>query len=155
MDLRRQMQEKHLAGSAKGPDSDRLRKMFGNRNIEALTKKKTPAQRLLGQDRKYFDSGDWVLSKAGKSDSIDTANVGSEHPVPEKIPHLSSPVGTVQQHHHHSSLHGGQASSPVKETSFLSQETKPEDLETSHDEAPVKQQKQAGAANNGNLPIRN
>ena len=134
--------------------------MFGKRNIEHLTKK-TPAKRFLGQDpgpdprRKYFDSCDWVLSKAGKSDSIDTANVGSEHPVPEKIPHLSSPVGTVQQHHHHSSLHGGQASSPVKETSFLSQETKPEDLDTSHDEAAVKQQKHAGAANNGNLPIRN
>ncbi|KAJ2901714.1 mRNA stability protein IGO1 [Zalerion maritima] len=148
--------------SAKGPDNDRLRKMFGNRNVEALNKKKTPAQRLLGQDRKYFDSGDWVLSKAGKSDSLETGNVGSEHPVPEKIPHLSSPVGSVQQHHPHPGIHGNQqqqpqqqASSPIKETSFLSQETKAEDVRIPLVEDPNQpEQQQTGAASNENLPIR-
>lgn len=129
--------------------------MFGNRNIEALNKKKTPAQRLLGQDRKYFDSGDWVLSKSGKSDAIDTATVGSEHPVPEKIPHLSSPAGTVQQHshQHHPSSHGTQASSPIKETSFLSQESKPEDMEHAQNSA-QSQQPQSMINSNEKLPIR-
>jgi hypothetical protein len=32
--------------------------------------------------RKYFDSGDWELAKAGK---VDAASVGSEHASPEKL----------------------------------------------------------------------
>ena len=32
--------------------------------------------------RKYFDSGDWELAKAGK---VDAATVGSEHASPEKL----------------------------------------------------------------------
>ncbi|KAJ3044491.1 hypothetical protein HDV00_001918 [Rhizophlyctis rosea] len=40
--------------------------------------------RLKGGDRKYFDSGDYALSKAGKSSP---AEVGSQHPSPERIPH--------------------------------------------------------------------
>ncbi|KAF9915990.1 hypothetical protein BX616_004909 [Lobosporangium transversale] len=42
-----------------------------------------------GHQRKYFDSGDYALSKAGKE-----ATVGSEHPQPEDIPH-SIPVDPV------------------------------------------------------------
>ncbi|RUS18144.1 Endosulfine-domain-containing protein [Jimgerdemannia flammicorona] len=34
------------------------------------------------KERKYFDSGDYALSKAGKADSV-----GSQHPSPENIPH--------------------------------------------------------------------
>jgi hypothetical protein len=45
---------------------------------------------LLGQQRKYFDSGDYALSLAGKKDTT----VGSEHPQPENIPH-SIPVNPV------------------------------------------------------------
>jgi hypothetical protein len=41
------------------------------------------------QQRKYFDSGDYALSKAGKE-----ATVGSGHPQPENIPH-SIPVSSV------------------------------------------------------------
>ncbi|KAF9938977.1 hypothetical protein BGZ65_011809 [Modicella reniformis] len=44
---------------------------------------------LLGHQRKYFDSGDYALSKAGKE-----ATVGSEHPQPENIPH-SVPLDSV------------------------------------------------------------
>jgi len=44
------------------------------------------------KERKYFDSGDYALSKAGKPQGP----VGSQHPSPEKIPHIqahsSSPV---------------------------------------------------------------
>ncbi|KAI8638153.1 camp-regulated phosphoprotein/endosulfine conserved region-domain-containing protein [Parasitella parasitica] len=35
------------------------------------------------KERKYFDSGDYALSKAGK----EPLEVGSEHPSPDTIPH--------------------------------------------------------------------
>ncbi|KAK4211120.1 cAMP-regulated phosphoprotein/endosulfine conserved region domain containing protein [Rhypophila sp. PSN 637] len=85
------------------------------------------------KERKYFDSGDYAMSKAGKGDSVDTGSVGSQHPVPENIPHLSSPVGGTNgignillPHQHHGSM---QAGSPVKESSFLNRETSAEDIE--------------------------
>lgn len=63
------------------------------------------------------------MSKAGKGDGVDAGAVGSQHPVPENIPHLSSPVngGTnAPKHSHHGTI---QAVSPVKESSFLNRET--------------------------------
>jgi hypothetical protein len=42
------------------------------------------------QERKYFDSGDYALSKAGKASDLGVTNIGSRHPVPENIPHLTS-----------------------------------------------------------------
>ncbi|KAK2609281.1 hypothetical protein QQS21_002216 [Conoideocrella luteorostrata] len=78
------------------------------------------------KDRKYFDSGDYAMSKAGKGDGVDAGAVGSQHPVPENIPHLSSPVNngaTIPKHGHHGSIAGIQAGSPVKESSFLNRET--------------------------------
>lgn len=76
------------------------------------------------------------MSKAGKGDSVDTGSVGSQHPVPENIPHLSSPNGQNGGgaggvgHQHHPGLHnhaGSQqvtaAGSPIKEGSFLHRET--------------------------------
>lgn len=93
------------------------------------------------KERKYFDSGDYAMSKAGKGDSVDAGAVGSQHPVPENIPHLSSPVngpngiGSLlhphQHQQHHPSLHG---SSPVKESSYLNRETKAADLEDDDDD---------------------
>jgi hypothetical protein len=77
------------------------------------------------------------MSKAGKGDSVDTGAVGSQHPVPENIPHLSSPVSgpngigsNLHPHHHHQHHSGMQAGSPVKESSFLNRETNAEDLES-------------------------
>ncbi|CAG8617593.1 2384_t:CDS:2 [Ambispora leptoticha] len=55
------------------------------------------------KERKYFDSGDYALSKAGKTQ----LQVGSEHPSPETIPH-TNPIAT-QTHN----------SSPVKESSLV------------------------------------
>ncbi|GAO14673.1 uncharacterized protein UV8b_04642 [Ustilaginoidea virens] len=78
------------------------------------------------KERKYFDSGDYAMSKAGKGDGVDAGAVGSQHPVPENIPHLSSPVNngtTVPKHGHHGSIAGIQAGSPVKESSILHRET--------------------------------
>ncbi|KAI8997646.1 camp-regulated phosphoprotein/endosulfine conserved region-domain-containing protein [Pilobolus umbonatus] len=60
---------------------------------------------LLGhklKERKYFDSGDYALSKAGK----EPLAIGSEHPSPETIPH-SNPISVP-------------GSSPVKESPLVS-----------------------------------
>ena len=92
------------------------------------------------------------MSKAGKGDGVD-AGVGSEHPVPENIPHLSSPVtgspgsqssvssigtgsgpGAIPKHPHHLAgsipgLSHQSVSSPAKEGSFLKSETSVNDDE--------------------------
>jgi hypothetical protein len=88
------------------------------------------------KERKYFDSGDYAMSKAGKGNSVDTGAVGSQHPLPENIPHLSSPVSgpngigsPLHPHHHHQHHAGTQAGSPVKESSFLNRETSADDEE--------------------------
>lgn len=96
------------------PQEQRIFKLYGklpSRN-ELLTKKL--------KDRKFFDSGDYALSKAATKNESDPINgVGSKHPEPEDIPQLlhsqnsissSSPprspnaskVSTVREH---SSLH--------------------------------------------------
>ncbi|KAM7186313.1 cAMP-regulated phosphoprotein/endosulfine conserved region domain containing protein [Naviculisporaceae sp. PSN 640] len=123
------------------------------------------------KERKYFDSGDYAMSKAGKGDSVDTGSVGSQHPVPENIPHLSSPVGGANgisnillPHQHHSSM-SMQAGSPVKESSFLHRETSAEDIEGAEkpqQEDSAEKQNQDGASatgqtqaqGQGELPIR-
>nr|ODO02427.1 hypothetical protein L204_01163 [Cryptococcus depauperatus CBS 7855] len=61
-----------------------------------------------GQDRKYFDSGDYMMSKAG----ITTAPPGTKHPTPEAQVDCylsSSPTGglpspNVEHNHSHSGL---------------------------------------------------
>ncbi|KAF9973501.1 hypothetical protein BGZ73_003272 [Actinomortierella ambigua] len=75
----------------------RLQKMYGGI---------PPRKDLLGhklKERKYFDSGDYALSKAGKT----SAPVGSQHPQPQDIPH-SSPAQSNAAH----------GSPPVKESSL-------------------------------------
>ncbi|EMR61406.1 putative endosulphine family protein [Eutypa lata UCREL1] len=124
------------------PDEQRLFRLYGK-----LPSKSDHFAKHL-KERKYFDSGDYAMSKAGKGDSVDTGAVGSQHPVPENIPHLTSPNGNGQQHHpglptgHSQSStgsggnsngnngngnnnNGGSSASgsPVKEASFLHRET--------------------------------
>merc|ERR1712007_281961 len=43
----------------------------------------------MQKDRKYFDSGDYALSKAGKAPQ---STVGTAIPNPENIPHASTPT---------------------------------------------------------------
>ncbi|KAJ1672919.1 hypothetical protein EV182_006233 [Spiromyces aspiralis] len=45
--------------------------------------KKSLLCKVQKQGRKYFDSGDYAMSKAGKTDGT----VGDKHPSPENIPH--------------------------------------------------------------------
>lgn len=117
------------------------------------------------------------MSKAGKGDSVDAGAVGSEHPVPENIPHLSSPVNAGGNGSpgsggsaipKHLGLGGGapagtpnavpqgfQAGSPVKESSFLNRETSASEA----DDAPAEDSKASApaepvAAGGAGIPIR-
>ncbi|EAU86108.2 hypothetical protein CC1G_07187 [Coprinopsis cinerea okayama7 len=49
----------------------------------------------MQKDRKYFDSGDYALSKAGKAPQ---STVGTAIPNPENIPHASTPVNGHATH---------------------------------------------------------
>ncbi|KAF2490996.1 Endosulfine-domain-containing protein [Lophium mytilinum] len=104
------------------PDEQRLFRLYGK-----LPNKKDLLQNKL-KERKYFDSGDYALSKAGKASDIGVTSIGREHPVPEKIPHIAP----QNQNGGSISTQGGQpgvpgtnggAGSPVKENSFLHRET--------------------------------
>lgn len=142
-------QANHTLLQSLSPDEQRLFRLYGK-----LPSKSDHFAKHL-KDRKYFDSGDYAMSKAGKGDSVDTGSVGSQHPVPENIPHLSSPNGSNSNSGlpmpHHSSIGGGiggQAASPIKESSFLNRET-------SADDADEKTGEQLVAAQEGQgIPIR-
>lgn len=114
-------------------EEQKVFRMYGK-----LPNKKDLLQNKL-KERKYFDSGDYALSKAGKGSDVGVTQMGTQHPVPENIPHLSSPApSTVGNGHSHSLLpgHSGhpggiQSGSPVKESSFLHRETSVDDQENS------------------------
>ncbi|KAI5296905.1 hypothetical protein KEM56_005254, partial [Ascosphaera pollenicola] len=80
-------------------------------------------------ERKYFDSGDYALSKAGKASDVGVTTVGSRHPVPENIPHAaanSTSPPTVSP----SPAAPGSATahSPMKESSVLNHQTSSDDI---------------------------
>ncbi|KAF2840541.1 Endosulfine-domain-containing protein [Patellaria atrata CBS 101060] len=105
------------------PDEQRLFRLYGK-----LPNKKDLLQNKL-KERKYFDSGDYALSKAGKASDIGVTQIGREHPVPENIPHSTSPHnsnGGINLPAPHTSGHG-QSGSPVKESSFLHRGTSVDD----------------------------
>ncbi|KAK0707585.1 camp-regulated phosphoprotein/endosulfine conserved region-domain-containing protein [Lasiosphaeris hirsuta] len=150
------LQAKKVDIKSLSPEEQRLFRLYGK-----LPSRSDHFAKHL-KDRKYFDSGDYAMSKAGKGDGVDTGSVGSQHPVPENIPHLSSPVSSpngigtlLHPHQHHSSL---QAGSPVKESSFLNRETNAEDLEGGAEkQQPQEGQEGASAAPasvNEALPVR-
>ncbi|KAF9917490.1 hypothetical protein BX616_000850 [Lobosporangium transversale] len=93
-------------------------------NTQTLTDQEQKLQRMYGKlptgrdllghklkERKYFDSGDYALSKAGKT----STTVGSQHPQPENIPH-SNPTPPNATH----------GSPPVKESSLIHESEIPE-----------------------------
>ncbi|KAI1462779.1 Endosulfine-domain-containing protein [Annulohypoxylon moriforme] len=142
------------------PDEQRLFRLYGK-----LPSKSDHFAKHL-KERKYFDSGDYAMSKAGKGDSVDAGSVGSQHPVPENIPHLTSPNGqnggSAVGHQHHPSLQHGHSSqqvtstgSPVKESSFLQRETsaEEEDKDAEQNKA-VPTSPTSENAENKSIPIR-
>lgn len=85
-------------------DEQRLFRLYGK-----LPSKKDILSNKL-KERKYFDSGDYALSKAGKASDVGVTTIGSKHPLPENIPHSHNPTGTP-------TTTGGSAASPGKEGS--------------------------------------
>ncbi|KAG7286374.1 hypothetical protein NEMBOFW57_008683 [Staphylotrichum longicolle] len=147
------LQAKKVDIKSLSPEEQRLFRLYGK-----LPSRSDHFAKHL-KERKYFDSGDYAMNKAGKGDSVDTGAVGSQHPVPENIPHLSSPVsgpngiGSMLHPHHHHQHHAGlQAGSPVKESSFLNRETSAEDVEGGAQAEDPTQQQPAGAAEGAGQP---
>ncbi|MCJ1485764.1 hypothetical protein MMC06_005939 [Schaereria dolodes] len=103
-----------------------------------LPNKKDLLQNKL-KERKYFDSGDYALSKAGKANDVGVTSIGSQHPLPENIPHLSSPspnnASIGNGNGHGVQQQNGQSGSPVKESSFLNRETSVDDQDSGPKEA--------------------
>jgi hypothetical protein len=121
----------------------------------------------LLKERKYFDSGDYALSKAGKASDVGVTTIGSRHPVPENIPHLTATSPPQGNHHNGHGLsthpgHNGFGRSPVKEGSFLRRSSAegtgmtPDIGGASSDsKSPKSEEKQGGLPEQGaGLPIR-
>ncbi|ORY10874.1 putative camp-regulated phospho protein family protein Igo1 [Clohesyomyces aquaticus] len=124
--------------STLSPDEQRLFRLYGK-----LPTKKDLLQNKL-KERKYFDSGDYALSKAGKASDIGVTSIGREHPQPENIPHIAPPA-----HAHNGLAQNGQEKaqggvSPIKEHSFLHRETSL-NRETSADDL-AKEEQQEGSS---------
>ncbi|TGJ78587.1 hypothetical protein E0Z10_g10176 [Xylaria hypoxylon] len=140
-------QKNKIDVSSLTPDEQRLFRLYGK-----LPSKSDHFAKHL-KERKYFDSGDYAMSKAGKGDKLDTGSVGSQHPVPENIPHLSSPSQNA-------GLNGARATSttpasvaaPVKESSLFKSES------STSDDTDANEQQQNASAESGNnakgIPIR-
>ncbi|OGE47894.1 hypothetical protein PENARI_c035G08221 [Penicillium arizonense] len=83
------------------PEEQRLLRLYGK-----MPTKRDVLQNKL-KERKYFDSGDYALSKAGKASDVGVTNIGSRHPVPENIPHLTATSpGTSNPAPHNGSVSG-------------------------------------------------
>ncbi|KAK3074729.1 hypothetical protein LTR53_002604 [Teratosphaeriaceae sp. CCFEE 6253] len=99
-------------------EEQKLFRLYGK-----LPNKKDLLQNKL-KERKYFDSGDYAMSKAGKADA---GGLGREHPSPESIPHhsqqqsqgSSQSTGSISGPSLHPTYSQGQSGSPVKEPSVL------------------------------------
>lgn len=108
--------------SSLSEDEQKLFRLYGK-----IPNKKDLLQNKL-KERKYFDSGDYALSKAGKASEGGVTSIGSQHPLPENIPHLTSPGPNSGVNGNGSAVNGGSlpgatSGSPVKESSFLHRET--------------------------------
>ncbi|KAF2720776.1 Endosulfine-domain-containing protein [Polychaeton citri CBS 116435] len=101
-------------------EEQKLFRLYGK-----LPNKKDLLQNKL-KERKYFDSGDYAMSKAGKSDAGLVGGLGREHPSPDSIPHLSpqnsnngGPGPAAGGQGLTPTQSQGPSSSPVKEPSVL------------------------------------
>lgn len=121
------------------------------------------------KERKYFDSGDYALSKAGKASDVGVTQIGREHPNPESIPHLSSsphdPNGNGPGQHRGSISGGptlptpshsqsGASGSPIKEGSYLARETSADDIPDTEEAVDDKLESVSPPSQQGAVPIR-
>ncbi|KAF3935778.1 hypothetical protein ABW20_dc0104380 [Dactylellina cionopaga] len=77
------------------------------------------------KERKYFDSGDYALSKAGKASDVGVTQIGSKHPLPENIPHSHTSTGSTTGTPS-GSMSSGSSGAPVKEGLLMKKSTSPE-----------------------------
>ncbi|KIV92500.1 hypothetical protein PV10_03791 [Exophiala mesophila] len=82
-------------------DEQRLFRLYGK-----LPNKKDLLQNKL-KERKYFDSGDYALSKAGKASDTGVTTIGTEHPKADEIPHMSPLTHIVSRTESNVGLPGG------------------------------------------------
>lgn len=102
------------------------------------------------------------MSKAGKAGDIGVTSIGREHPQPENIPHLSSPIGNGSTNGSVSearsgSIPGGSSGSPVKESSFLQRETSVDEgniLSPQSPKSPVNQDATNSPPQQQSVPVR-
>ncbi|KAL9527019.1 mRNA stability protein [Sphaerulina musiva] len=149
-------------------------------DVSSLTEEEQKLFRLYGklpnkkdlfskklQERKYFDSGDYAMSKAGKNDDASlSGGLGREHPTPENIPHLSQqvsagtpttengPRGSISGApalHPTLSGNGQQAGSPVKEASHLHRESSVNEQDLPDD---LQQARASDQSETADIPIR-
>ncbi|WPG98574.1 Hypothetical protein R9X50_00136600 [Acrodontium crateriforme] len=129
--------------SSLSEEEQKLFRLYGK-----LPNKKDLLQNKL-KERKYFDSGDYALSKAGKSDAGLVGGLGREHPSPNTIPHLTQQqsqnssssteprqsVGSApgSQPSLHPNTSQGISGSPVKEHSVLQRGMSVDDPDTSNE----------------------
>ncbi|KAI5809645.1 camp-regulated phosphoprotein/endosulfine conserved region-domain-containing protein, partial [Peziza echinospora] len=126
-------------------DEQRLFKLYGK-----LPSKKDILSNKL-KERKYFDSGDYALSKAGKASDVGVTTIGSKHPLPENIPHSHNPTGTP-------TTTGGTTGSPVKDSPLLHAKSpmgSQEPIEGAEAEQPPAEQSPASSSSaSGSVPSR-
>ncbi|GLB38532.1 putative plays an essential role in initiation of the G0 program by preventing the degradation of specific nutrient-regulated mRNAs via the 5'-3' mRNA decay pathway [Lyophyllum shimeji] len=78
----------------------------------------------MQKERKYFDSGDYALSKAGVAPQT---TVGTAIPNPENIPHASSPGNGHSNGHQNLSVSPTNSTSPVNKESGLAHDINKDD----------------------------
>ncbi|PPQ67987.1 hypothetical protein CVT25_000467 [Psilocybe cyanescens] len=89
----------------------------------------------MQKDRKYFDSGDYALSKAGVAPQ---STVGTAIPNPENIPHASTPGNGHNNGAHPISISPTNSTSPVNKESGLANDENtnvPQDEQTATEPA--------------------
>ncbi|PKY00937.1 Endosulfine-domain-containing protein [Aspergillus campestris IBT 28561] len=161
-------QQNKVDTSSLSPDEQRLLRMYGK-----MPNKKDLLQNKL-KERKYFDSGDYALSKAGKASDVGVTNIGSQHPVPENIPHLTATSpgannpaaasngsctsaqgqqipGSISGH---PGSVGFQSRSPAKEGSYLQRETSAEGFESDNKDKDAEDPSVSPPPARGGVPIR-
>ncbi|KZP31427.1 Endosulfine-domain-containing protein [Athelia psychrophila] len=120
------LRQKKIDISSLSEEEQKLFRLYGKlpTHKSALTK--------MQKDRKYFDSGDYALSKAGVAPQN---AVGTAIPNPENIPH-AAPSPSSSSHQNLSVSPTNSTMSPVKESSLAHErsdalEQKSEDVDSS------------------------
>jgi hypothetical protein len=85
----------------------------------------------MQKERKYFDSGDYALSKAGVAPQN---TVGTAIPNPENIPHASTPGNGHGNNHNSLSISPTNSTSPVNRESGLAHNQETNTAEEDQDE---------------------